>query len=54
MTQSSYKILLQLSSAVFRLVSISQYRLGLKIQYLIDYLSDSELQKQVRRLSLKK
>ncbi|CAG2256066.1 unnamed protein product [Mytilus edulis] len=59
MTQSSYKSLLQLSSAVFRLVckaypSIdSDSKQKMSIQYFIDALSDSEVQKQVRRLSPK-
>ncbi|CAC5388203.1 unnamed protein product [Mytilus coruscus] len=59
MTQSSYKSLLQLSSAVFRLVckaypSIdSDSKQKMSSQYFIDALSDSDVQKQVRRLSPK-
>ncbi|CAG2212950.1 unnamed protein product [Mytilus edulis] len=59
MTQSSFKSLLQLSSAVFRLVckaypSIdSDSKQKMSIQYFIDALSDSEVQKQLRRLSPK-
>ncbi|VDI50414.1 Hypothetical predicted protein [Mytilus galloprovincialis] len=59
MTQSSYKSLLQLSSAVFRLVCkaypsiVSDSKQKMSIRYFIDVLSDSGVQKQVRRLSPK-
>ena len=59
MSQGSYKSLQQLSSAVFRLVAKAYPTIDadskqkMSIQYFIDALSDSEVQKQVRRLSPK-